>query len=210
MRAIRFMRRVSLWRSTSFRLAVTVMLAAVLSFAAVTMISRQIIVARVQALQDQRVQALFGVVEQQAKNSGVFGLEDAIVALLQQEGTERAAILLSDASGRVLGGNMPLAALPDGWVDLPGAAFGNHVGAYRFFTGPVGPLRLSVGLSNDSVTAVRETTGRALAWAAVSFLYLPGGAHANRELHSATPEPRCRARQRDQRCRGSSRHAVRT
>ncbi len=162
------MRRVSLWRSTPFRVAVAVMLAAILTFGAVTMIARQIIVARVQALQDERVQALFGVVESQADTSGIFGLEDAILALLRQEGTERAAILLSDQSGRVIGGNMPHAVLPDGWVDLPGTAIGSRVGAYRFFTGPVGPLRLSVGLSNDSVTAVRETTNRALAWAAVA------------------------------------------
>ena len=166
------MRRVSLWRTTAFRMAMTAGLAVLLTFAIVTTIAQQAILAGVQTLQDNRVMALYGLVERQTRNEGLAGMENSILALLQQEGTERAAILISGATGRALAGNIPAITLPDGWSEVPGAALGTRVGVYRFFTGPVGPLRLSVGLSNDPVTDVAGQTTSALIRAAIASVLL--------------------------------------
>ena len=166
------MRRVNLWRTTALRMAVTVGLAVLLTFGIVTIIAQQAILAGVQELQDNRVMALYGVVERQTRNAGLEGLESAVLALLQQEGTERAAVLLSGPSGRALAGNIPAMTLPDGWSEVPGHAVGTRVGVYRFFTGPAGPLRLSVGLSNDPVTDVAAQTAAALIRAAIASVVL--------------------------------------
>jgi signal transduction histidine kinase len=165
------MRRVSLWRTTPFRVGLLIAGTAVVLYLVIMLVVVTEVRARVQEIHDRSVTEVFQLIKTQAENTGTEGLAEGVNAILRQRSADRLLILLRDARGSALVGNMAPLALADGWSMVPGAELGRpDVGTYRFFSGPVGPFQLAVGAANDQVEETLAVIKSTLGWPGLAAL----------------------------------------
>lgn len=173
------MRRLSLLRSTPFRLALAFAVFFICAFLLAGLVTIDLIKRELDARYDSRTQELFHVISQSYADSDIQDVIEATRVHIAATAHKRDIFLLQAASGTTLAANIPAISIPDGWSKRPGADLGipGHY-TYRMFAGPVGPNRLVVGTNNEETDELREIVFVSFGWASIVVIALAIGGGA--------------------------------
>lgn len=170
------MRRISLLRSTPFRLALAFGLLFVCAFLLSGLVTYKLIERELDKRYDARTQELFHVISQTYDQSDVQDLIDATRVHIAATTDRRDIFLLQSADGGLLAGNVPVVPVPNGWSKRPASDFGISGGyAYRLFAGNVGANRLIVGTNDEETGDLRRIVIVSFGWAMLVVLALATG-----------------------------------
>ncbi len=172
------MRRDSLLRSTPFRLALSFTLVFIASFLVAGTAVYRTMKAEFDRRQDQMIQESFTTIADAYEPNDLHDLIATVEASIRATRGHERIFRLSTREGRVLAGNIPPVAIPDGWSDLSGALFGlGREQRFRVFAGEVDGNQIVVGLSRQAVDTLQEIMFAGFLWAsaALAALALAGG-----------------------------------
>lgn len=163
------MRR-ELLKSTPLR--VTIMLSAIflvaLTMAAIVayVLIGQELAARV----DKRLSDTFAVISLSYGDSDVTDLVASVDGHARTTMDHEQVFRLTNASGAILAGNLPIGGLPVGWSTVPAATLGiPGPGQYRLLSGAIGNNSLVIGESSAESEEIGGLTLAGFAWAAAIF-----------------------------------------
>lgn len=173
------MRRLDLWRSTPFRLALSFALLFVLAFLLSGLIVYQLMRADLSDRLDAAARETFSVIS--ATYAGG-DLEDLVATVDSHSrlvpGKEQ-LFSLTDAGGGFLAGNLTIGSLPEGFSVIDDRTAGVPAGAsYRAYSGKIGANGLTVALSVSQTEALEDIMLNGFGWATVivACLAVAGGA----------------------------------
>jgi signal transduction histidine kinase len=173
------MRRLDLWRSTPFRLALSFALLFVLAFLLSGLVVYQLMRGDLSERLDAAAQETFFVISAAYAGSD---LEDLVATVDSHSrlvsGKER-LFSLSAANGKHLAGNLTVSGLPQGFSVIDDRMGGVPGGtSYRAYSGKVGANNLTVALSMSQTEALEDIMLNAFGWAIVTVasLAVAGGA----------------------------------
>ncbi len=172
------MRRDSILRSTSFRLALVFTLLFIGAFVIVGVVSFVFVKREVRLRSDARIEETYRVIARTYSPRDTKDLVDAVKSQITAAQAHDSVFLLVDAGGKVLAANMPALPGRPGWSLVPGHDLGFDVDfSYRLFEGKVGTYRLVVGMSDEETSEIVEIMRANFAWASliVVVLALCGG-----------------------------------
>lgn len=172
------MRPADLLGRTSVRLALAFALLLIAAFALAGGVAWGMIRGQLMAQEDRRLLQAWEAIATGAAD-GEAELTAAVEEQLATVPDLSSVILLTEASGGRMAGNVVPFDAPDGWSDLPAARLGaasDH--AYRVLARNVGDRRLVVGSDAAALHEVGEIVAGALGWASVAALALALGAGA--------------------------------
>lgn len=173
------MRRISLFRSTPFRLALAFALLFVCAFLVAGLVTYKLIERELDRRYDARTQELSHVISQTYDQSDVQDLIDTIRVHIAATANRRDIFLLQSADGSILAGNVPAVPVPEGWSKRPASDFGIGSGyTYRLFASKVGASRLIVGTNDEETADLRRIVIGSFGWAMVVVLALATGGGA--------------------------------
>ncbi len=167
------MRRDSILRSTSFRLALIFSLMFISAFILTGLIVYQLVKWEFQQRQDQTIQETFAVIAAAYGDQDIKDLLDTVQTYTRATGDRQRVFSLVDPSGKVLAGNIPALRFPDGWSDADGDEMqlpGDQ--QYRIFSGTVDGNRLTVGLSQRETENIEAIMLQSFGWASIIVLLL--------------------------------------
>lgn len=172
------MRPADLLDRTSVRLALGFALLLIAAFALAGGIAWLLIREQLVAHENQRILQTWEAIAAEVAD----GRDEVVAAVEEQLGTVRdrsTLILLRDASGQMLAGNVQSFLGPAGWSNQPAQALGLQDGRrYRVYDAALGGDDLTVGSDRADLHEVGEIVLGALAWGSVAMLVLAlsGGA----------------------------------
>lgn len=167
------MRLASLWRSTSFRLAVTFACIFVTAFLIAGVITYQLFKRELLNNLDRSITEMHTVV---GSTFGTDDLEDLLTSvdsyarLTQQRDR---VFALVDKSGKLLAGNFHPDAVRDGMSTVEASDLGLNIGGdYRVMAGPVGEHRLVIAQSFNETDHLEDIAFRSFIWATIGVVIL--------------------------------------
>ncbi len=162
------MRRDSVLRSTSLRLALGFSLLFLAAFLVTGLAVYQLIRLELERRQDQTVSETYAVIAASYGEQDLNDLLDAVATnVLATRGAERVFLVLAPG-GQVLGGNLPSFVAPNGWSSVDGAALGLEPDLhYRIYTGSIDGNTLVVGASGQEIDELEEIVLAGFAWGAM-------------------------------------------
>ena len=172
------MRRASLYRSTSLRLALAFAALFVIAFVLSGFVAFDLIRNDLKLRYDSHISEMYGVISQAFADTDVQDIIDATKVNIAANRDKQSVFMLQSPDGQVLAANMPPQKLPDGWSTVSGTALGIDVDYdYRLFAGSVGGYRLIVGTSNEQTVDVQKIVLASFGWASlvVVGLAIAGG-----------------------------------
>ncbi len=173
------MRRLSLLRSTPFRLALAFAVFFICAFLLAGLVTIDLIKRELDTRYDNRTRELFHVISQAFADSDIQDVIDSTRVHIAATSHRRDIFLLQAADGKVLAANIPVVSISDGWSKRPGADLGipgDH--RYRIFAGRVGSNRLVVGTGNQESDELREIVFVSFGWASIVMIALAIGGGA--------------------------------
>ncbi len=172
------MRRASLYRSTSLRLALAFAALFVIAFVLSSFVAFDLIRNDLKVRYDRRISEMYDVISETFSVTDIKDIIDSTKVNIAASRGKQSVFMLQDPGGRVLAANMPQLKLPDGWSTVSGTALGIDVDyEYRLFAGRVHGYRLIVGTSNEQTIEVQEIVLASFSWASlvVVGLAIAGG-----------------------------------
>ena len=167
------MRLASLWRSTSFRLAVTFACIFVTAFLVAGAITYQLFKRELLNNLDRSISEMHTVV---GSTFGTDDLEDLLTAVdsyARLTQPRDRVFALVDKSGKLLAGNFHPDAVRDGISTVEADDLGLKLGGdYRVMAGPVGEHRLVIGQSFNETDHLEDIAFRSFIWATIVVLIL--------------------------------------
>jgi signal transduction histidine kinase len=167
------MRRASLWRATSFRLAVTFACIFVIAFLFAGIITYQLFKQKLLGNLDRSIAEMHTAI---ASTYGTNDLEDLLASVdtyARLTQPRDRVFALADKSGKLLGGNFQPAAVLDGLSTADAEDLGLQLrGEYRVMAGPVGDYRLAIGQSFNETDQLEDIAFRSFIWATIGVLAL--------------------------------------
>ena len=167
------MRLASLWRSTSFRLAVTFACIFVTAFLVAGVITYQLFKRELLNNLDRSISEMHTVV------GSTFGTDDLEDLLTSVDSYARLTqprdrvFALVDKSGKLLAGNFHPDAVRDGMSTVEASDLGLKLGGdYRVLAGPVGEHRLVIGQSFNETDHLEDIARRSFIWATIGVVIL--------------------------------------
>jgi signal transduction histidine kinase len=167
------MRRDSILRSSSFRLALIFSLMFISAFIVTGMIVYQLVRWELQQRQDQTIQETFAVIAAAYGDQDITDLLDTVQTYIKAAGDRQRVFSLVDPSGKVLAGNIPDMKFQQGWSKIDGDQMQlPDDGQYRIFSGAVDGNRLTVGLSRRETENIEAIMLQSFGWASIIVLLL--------------------------------------
>jgi signal transduction histidine kinase len=162
------MRRVSIFRSTPFRLALTFGILVMLAFVMAGGVSYRLLNQALAHKLDDGVNETYSVVASTYAKDDVEDLVSAINTYASLSSADRSLFAVEDKDGRRLAGNFKPPVLPDGLSTVEAEALGlGENGTYRIRSGTIDGTRLIVGQSFNEVERLSRVQLGSLLWAAV-------------------------------------------
>lgn len=163
----------SLWRTTPFRMGLMIAGTALVSYLVIILLVGTEVRSRIQEINDRSILEVFRLIKNQTETTGIDGLADGVNAILRERGTNRLLILVRQADGQPVVGNMTPLALTEEWSTVPGPAVGHpEVKTFRFHAGAIGPFQVVVGASNDEVEETLSVISSVLGWSGTIALVI--------------------------------------
>lgn len=173
------MHRVSLLRSTPFRLAIAFSCMVITAFAITGVGVHKLMGLELRQHQAQVIQQMYSVIASAYGKGDLTDMLQAVQSSVQETRDFDRIFLVTDNEGKVLGGNIPGTDFPAGWSELRGASIGADPDLrYSVFAGDVDGFRLMVGASQQELDTLQEILSSSFAWATllVAILAVGGGA----------------------------------
>ncbi|OQM74651.1 HAMP domain-containing sensor histidine kinase [Manganibacter manganicus] len=172
------MRRLELWRSTAFRMAVSFAVLFVLTFVISGFVMYQVMRADLSHSLDETAKETFSVVAATYDGSDLEDLIATVKSHTKLTSPHERLFSLSGPDGSHLAGNFTGMDVPEGYSvigDIPGVPAD---GTYRAYSGAVGANRLTVALSYSQTERLEEIVLTGFIWATliVAALAVAGGA----------------------------------
>lgn len=162
------MRRVSIFRSTPFRLALTFGILVMLAFVMAGGVSYRLLNQALAHKLDDGVNETYSVVASTYAKDDVEDLVSAINTYASLSTADRSLFAVEDKDGRRMAGNFTPPVLPDGLSTVEAEAVGlGENGTYRIRAGTIDGTRLIVGQSFNEVERLSRVQLGSLLWAAV-------------------------------------------
>ena len=179
------MRRVNLLRSTAFRLVIIVASLFLIAFFLASIITYRVMSTELETWQHHRIQETFALISASATDSDTSEIIEAVEQHAQASKNLGQIYLLLDARGNAVAGNIPAqSAPPTGWSTLPGSKFGFDADIpYRLYRDQVGDFSLTVGLSGEQISEIKEIVLDSFGWASfmvIALAIVGGGIIATR------------------------------
>ncbi|ODT15160.1 MAG: two-component sensor histidine kinase [Mesorhizobium sp. SCN 65-12] len=171
--------RLSLLRSTPFRLALTFAFLFVLAFVLSGAIVYQLMSADLADRLDETIMETYKVVAQTYAGHDLEDLVSTVDAHAKLSGRKEQLFSLTGPDGRHLAGNFTAAGLPEGFSMFGGAVPGiPHGVAYRAYSGPVGGNNLTVAFSLSETEELETILMMSFGWGTliITGLAVAGGA----------------------------------
>jgi len=173
------MSRVSLARTTAFRLAVLVATIVSLAFVASGFVSYRLIRAESLALLDQRIVTTANILLDQQRTAGTPDMLETIGAMRRSISPGGPYVRATDATGAVLGGTAMPTDVAKGWSVIKGVIGpGVEPHQYRVLSLSADGLNLAIAIDRTEVIEVDLIILKSLGWSALAALAvaLSGGA----------------------------------
>lgn len=155
------MRRARFLRSTPFRLAVIFSALFISAFVASSLIAVQTVRLHLLEKLDSEIEATFSVLASSYGDNDVEDLISLVQGQIAADQSNDQWLLLTDATGVKLAGNLPTVSMPGGWSTATASQLGlpgnEH---YRVLAGRVGGNHLVVGESYADTEMVEEIVSR--------------------------------------------------
>lgn len=170
------MRRDRLVKSTPFRLALIFASVFVGAFLVTGMVVNETVIWQLRRHQDRTIEETYAVIANAYGDHDLTDLLDAVRTNVRATRGRERIFLVTDSGGKVLGGNIPAVALPQGWSDIDGARLGLESDVhYRTYAGTVDGHRLVVGQSYGQIDALEEIMLASFSWASLAVVVLAVG-----------------------------------
>lgn len=173
------MRRDSLLRSTSFRLAVVFAVVFLGAFLATGLVVYELMKWELVQRQDRALQETYAVIANAYGNGDLPDLLETVEANVRTTNGHERVFLVRGPGGKALGGNIAPISAPDGFSQVRGAALGLEDDMpYRLYAGSVDGNRLIVGRNREEIDSLEEIVLTSFAWASiiVGAIAVGGGA----------------------------------
>ncbi len=173
------MRRLDLWRSTPFRLALSFALLFVFAFVLSGAIIYQLMRADLSDRLNAAARETFSVISATYADSDLEDLVATVDSHARLVSGKEQLLSLTDANGVHLAGNLATGGLPEGFSTVDERTAGVPAGtSYRAYSGKVGPNSLTVALSTAQTEALEDIMLSGFGWATfiVACLAVTGGA----------------------------------
>jgi signal transduction histidine kinase len=179
------MRRVNLLRSTAFRLVIAVTSLFLIAFFLASIMTYRVMSTELETWQHRRIEEVFALISDTAKGGDKSEVIEAVAQHADASGRLRQIFLLQDVTGKAVAGNIPAQFVPPaGWSTSSGAKFGFDADIpYLLYRGNVGDFSLTVGLSGEQISEIKEIVLDSFGWASfmvISLAIIGGGIIATR------------------------------
>jgi signal transduction histidine kinase len=169
--------RAELLSSTPLRIAVLLSGIFILALGVSTIAAVYVVQQELDRRLDATIADTYDIIGQSLGDSDIADLVSSVQSFSRATVAHDRVFLLTDASGRVLAGNLAKAPAGGGWRTVPAAELGLvDDDAYRLYSGSVGGYRLLVGSSFAASDAVKDIVLSSTGWATAIFLVLVAAA----------------------------------
>ena len=164
------MRRVDLWRHSSFRLAIGVTLAVLGALILVGAVGYTVLHQHLADRQDARLMEIFTTL-QQSDAADQQDLIEEITSRIKASPNFSSVFLLKDATGKILAANIQDATIKSGWSTVEASALGVQSDyPYRVYASDLNREHLVVGLSNADLDDLSEIILTGFGWSALAVI----------------------------------------
>ncbi len=179
------MRRVRLFRTTPFRLALLVSGLVAASFIATGTIAYRLISGETVRVQQDRIGSILSILETQARFDGPDRLLTTVTALTEARVRSAPLIEVRDSTGTIVAGSVLPLDPALGWSRLryaPGGEDEKH--EYLTYRGMIGPYAIMIAVDDTEVIDLNRSILWALAWSSLAAIIVAiiGGQYVGRRV----------------------------